>query len=130
MCLDLCISTPPPGSVGAGKQFRHWYVRMCLAQVTGPLSRTQIRAPRLPHCRRQDARGGGVAMGQELARVLCSRAARAGNLTSLGGATMSLTLCTIWGYGSGAVRNSPVVAERHHAVFPFVKVHVAERGTK
>ena len=75
-------------------------------------------------------RKGGVAMGQELARVLCSRAARAGNLTSLGGATMSLTLCTIWGYGSGAVRNSPVVAERSHAVLPCVQVHVGDIGTK
>ena len=73
---------------------------------------------------------GGVAMGQESSRVLRSPAARAGNVTSLGGTTMSLTLCTIWGYGSGAVRNSPVVAERSHAVLPCAQVHVGDIGTK
>ena len=56
-CASIFVSVPPPGSVGAGKQLRHWYVRVCLAQVTGPLSRTQIRAPRLPHCRRLEAKG-------------------------------------------------------------------------
>ena len=108
MCLDLCLSPPNMGL---------WVLMGCApdgqtvsslvgsyALSPGGGATVSCPDPCAPPSPLSTAGGGGrVAMRQESSRVLRSRAARAGSLTSPGGTMIYLTLCTTRATGVGLI---------------------------